>query len=345
MQSETDWVEAPQLIPVDRSDLEAVDCPSGMQFVRQGIVLNQSKAMDSGNAVHDAFSGATKSYVSSRGALNAQEVAGELQQNLLFDTRPDLIQDAWKGADPSVRGWSYFLTKLHAENILRFDGGEGDQSGQLAIDFPDFGLRPTSEIDFLHAGPSPEVIHEIDYKSGWKRWTAEDVANAFQFRFHALLILEAYPDIAAVDIRIWNTRFNDLTYGVRFRRDRDHEPLMMEVRRRAELFARYRNKAPDQCPANPDHSRCLRCPAVSLCVLSKHLAAPIVDPERYLLETSAMEKTVEARKELLAEAVRRSGRDIVARDGTCFGLDKPKANRKPSMSLYTAKGKTDEASE
>lgn len=331
-------IEEDPLLAVDRSDLEMVDCPSGMQFVRRGIVMNNSLAMDSGNAVHDALSAATRSYVSSRGALNAQEVSEELRQNLLFDTRPDLIHDAWKGADPSVRAWGYFLTKLHAENILRFDGGDGDKSGQLAIDFHDLGLRPTSEIDFLHAGPSPEVIHEIDYKSGWRRWTAEDVANAFQFRFHALLIMEAYPAIAAVDIRIWNTRFNDLTYGVRFRRDRDHEPLMMEVRRRAELFAKYREKDPDQCPANPDHYRCLRCPAVSMCVLSKHLATPIEDPERYLMETSAMEKAVDARKELLAEAVRRSGKDIVARDGTCFGLEKPKQTRKPSMALYTRKG-------
>lgn len=339
----SEWeVEVPNLLTVDRSDLEAVDCPSGMQFVRQGIVLNQSLAMDSGNAVHDAFSEATRQYVLSRGSLNAPEVSEELRQNLLFDTRPDLIWDAWKGLAPSARGWGYFLTKIHADNILRFDGGDGDKSGQIAIDYPDLGLRCTSEVDLLYAGPSPEVLHEVDYKSGWARWTQNEIENAFQFRFHAALIFHNYPNIQAVEIRIWNTRFNDLTYGVVFKRDRDADVLLMEVRRRAEAFKKYHDKGPDEVPANPDHNRCLRCPAVSVCVISKHVASSVADPENYLMQTALMQKTVAKRLELLEEHVRRTGKDIVARDGSCFGLEKPKANRKPSMSLYNRKA-TEEA--
>lgn len=342
MQAATDWVESPVYQVVDRSDLESMDCPQAAQFVRKGIVLNRSIAMDSGNAVHEALSQATRSYVSSRGALNANETTEEAKQNLLFETRPDLIWHAWEGFSPSARSWGWFITKLHADNILRFDGGEGDRSGQLAFDYPDLKLRPTTELDLLHSGPSREVLHIVDYKSGFARWTAEAVKNAFQFRFQSYQVFENYPEVSAVEVRIWDTRYNSLTYGVEFRRDRDHEPIHWEIRKRAELWKKYHDKEPDQVPAHPDVERCLRCPAVTLCMHSKHLAEPINDPERYLLETAAMERIVDARKELLEEAVKRRGSDIVASDGTCFGLDKPKANRKTEMKIYTRKAVAEE---
>ena len=342
MQNEIDWVEPVKLRVVDRSDLERMDCPSGAAFVDSGIVLNRSIDMDSGNAVHDAYSSATRQYVQSGGALNAAEVTEEAKTGLIWDTRPDLIWHAWNGFSPSMKAWGWFLTKIHHENVLRFDGGDGDRSGQLAIDFPDLGLRCTSEVDLLYAGRSPDLLHEVDYKSGFQRWGLADIENAFQFRFHAALIFHNYPELPAVEIKVWNTRWNSLTDGVVFRRDWDFEVLLMEVRRKAEAFAKYAGKSPDEVPAYPDAKRCLRCPAVTVCVLSKHLAEPIADPERYLMDTAAMQRTVEARLDLLKEYRNRTGSDIVARDGTCFGLDKPKANRKPSMAMYTTKATAEE---
>jgi hypothetical protein len=330
-------VEDEPLLTVDRSDLESVDCPARMSFIRQGVVLNQSLAMDSGNAVHDAFSVATRQYVSSRGALNAGEVTEDAKTNLIWDTRPDLIWDAWQGFSPSVKAWGWFLTKIHPENVLRFDGGDGEQSGQLAIDFPDLGLRCTSEVDLLYAGPSPELMHEVDYKSGFSRWTQADVQNAFQFRFHAALIFHNFPNIPAVEIKVWNTRWNDLTYGVIFKRDRDYELILMEIRRRAEAFKRYHDKQPYEVPGYPSEQRCLQCPALSICVLSKHLAEPVANPGEYLETTAAMQRIVDKRLELLEAVVKTTGKDVVAKDGTCFGFSKPKRETKPRAAMYSGK--------
>jgi hypothetical protein len=177
----------------------------------------------------------------------------------------------------------------------------------------------------------------VDYKSGFARWTQADVQNAFQFRFHAALIFHNFPNIPAVEIKVWNTRWNDLTYGVIFKRDRDYELILMEIRRRAEAFKRYHDKQPYEVPGYPDERRCLQCPALSICVLSKHLAEPVANPGEYLETTAAMQRIVDKRLELLEAVVKTTGKDVVAKDGTCFGFSKPKRETKPRAAMYSGK--------
>jgi hypothetical protein len=108
--------------------------------------------------------------------------------------------------------WSQLIYSIHPGNILAFDGGEDiDRSGQLAIDFPDLRTRYTSELDLLYQGDSPEVGEEVDYKTGWKDWTTEDIRDSFQFQSHAVLALEKYPQWQALRVRVFDARHRRLT--------------------------------------------------------------------------------------------------------------------------------------
>lgn len=337
------WVEEKPLTIVDRSELELyVVCPRQAVLMASGEILNASAEMDSGNEAHDALGRVTAEYIASQGAMNQRELQ-ELLEAYLLQSRPDVQSDVIESMQFAKWSWAKFITDRHFTEILRHDGGEGKRSGQIAYDFDDLGIRATSEIDLLYAGPSPEVIHEIDYKTGHTFWSMTDVAESFQFQFHALLLFAEYEQVQAVEIRVWNTRRNNVTYPVIFDRKKHFDQILYKVRSAAEKFVRSQGKSPADVEAWPGLEKCGLCRAASRCMASKHVGDIAASPEAYLAETIALQANLDARYEALKGQVKQSGKDIVLSNGDSFGFNKPKTTRKPTAAVYSTKGSSEEA--
>lgn len=325
---------------VDRSTIERyATCPAQAIAIERGLVRDDSLAAESGSAVHEALSRATADYMQSRGNLTLDDLRDDVLQGVA-GSRPDIQPDAIAGVRASVWSWARFLKGIHHENILRFDGGDGDRSGQVAWNLDDLQMRVTAEVDLLFAGPSPQVIHEIDYKSGHAFWTAREVATAFQFQLHGWLLLHTYPGVDAVECRIWNTRLNSLTYGVTFKRSdlynleyRVHEAAALKRRHEATEFA--------DAETWPEWDRCSGCAAAAICpAAARPIADAAADPARLVDELVARKANVAALEKLAAAIVERTGRDILTPAGNAFGAGKMRKPRKPTLSLYTH-GKAD----
>jgi hypothetical protein len=330
-------VEEPLL--ADRTTIQNFDeCPAKAKFIADGRVMTSSHDAEVGNAIHAAFGEVLTEYVESRGNLGVTDLVDTTVQ-LLCASRPDVQSDALRSARPSLWAWAKYVNGIHWQNILRYDGGDGEHSGQLAWDLEDMNVRVTSEVDFLHTGRAPELVTEIDYKTGHKLHTAADIEASFQFAMHAWLILENYPQVECVSIRVWNTRVNNLTYGVNWKRA-DLYQLQFRIRQSVTNWLRYRDKPAEECPTWPTVEKCLWCPAAALCpAIPADVQKLTADPD-WLVETMvATQAKLDALEKIATGIVESTGRDIVTASGAAFGTQKPKANRKPTKSLYAVKGK------
>lgn len=329
------FVEADILSPVDRSTLEtAAECPRQARFIEAGDVLNTRFCMASGSAVHDAISETITEYVESRGGLNPSEVADYLKQRLAA-ARPDVQPDAIRAADRIAWPLGRYLNELHYENIRCWDGGRGEHSSQLAYDLEEFGLRVTSELDLLHDSESPEIITEVDFKSGFEKWDHVKLIDSFQFQLHAVLVLKRFPDIKALQVKIWNTRIGNMTYPVLFKRESLYN-YEYRIRNAAAAYFKTRGKEPNQCEAWPMVEKCEACPAAYLCDESK---IPDESPEDVVDLMALMEAKVLSLRKIAIKAVKERGQDVTTMLGNYFGLNKPKANRQPTYSVYQIKSK------
>jgi hypothetical protein len=232
--------------------------------------------------------------------------------------------------------WTSFIRDIHPDNILAYDGGESQgRGGQLAWDMPDLGVRVTSEIDLLIAGDSIETVEEIDYKSGWKEWTATEVKQSFQFQMHAALILRAYPGILAVNTSVWNTRSNTKTYKVAFPRKHLND---YEVRIRRAVMAWKASQSNPACW--PGYEKCSMCPAAIICPeASADIRAVAEDPKAAVLQLVAIDAKRDALAKLLNAQVKQLGHDIVVGD-SAYGQEKPKKSR-ATWALYPVNSKSD----
>lgn len=324
---------ADDLTLLDRSTLQDwATCPAMAAHKAAGS-LPVAQIAEVGVEVHSAFGRALTEHVMSGGALNVRELintlTGELQSS-----RPDVQPEVIKAARSSVWAWVKHIEAIHPENILRYDGGEGKRSGQLSWDLPSLGCRVTSEIDLLHAGPSPECLHEHDYKTGHKQWTDADVKNAFQFRLHGWLIFNNYPDVNGSRVRVWNTRLNVSTYAVELKRKwmADYSTQVAHV---AGIWYEHRDKKPEDCPTWPTIEKCSQCDAASLCPASGQAITELADdPGAYVDRMVAIEGQLEGMKKLATKFIDNAGLDIVSPTGNVFGRDKPTADRKSKVSLY-----------
>ncbi len=336
-----EFIDAVQLTVLDRSTLEPFSvCPAQARFRETGAIRSVGRAAIVGQEVHDAISKTTQAYIRERGMLRPQEIAADLEMNLR-ETRPDVQPEALKAFRYSAWSWSKFLADIHHTNILRYDGGSGEKSGQLAMDYESLGLRVTSEVDLLYSTPSPDVIEEVDYKSGWKSWTEKTVYESFQFNLHALLLFNNYPDVKCVRLRIWQTRINGLTYAVEFKRERMQE---YDTRIQMAIGEWHRNKSRDPMQAEmwPSRDACSICDAAGMCPAADDDLA--TEPTEALRQLIAVEARGAALKKLLGAAVDKTGEDVMC-GATCYGTGKPKANRKPTKSLYQLKGSNDDDSD
>jgi hypothetical protein len=329
----------------DRSALEMMSvCPAQARYVASGAVNNSSQLANSGQELHDCLSQAIASYVDSGGQLTPTDLMAEVE-NAAFRSRPDVHPDVIRASKPILWSWSNYVAQLHPFNILRFDGGQGDRSGQLAFDLNDLRLRVTSELDLLHAGPAAEQLHEVDYKTGHKLWSARDVRDSFQFMLHAALVFENYPDVQSLEVRVWNTRLRRMTWGVEFDRRK-----LGEFRSRlysvAKFYAQWQDAPPDEAPAWPAVEKCEICAAAALCPLAGRDVGQVhEDPAGFVDRMVAVDAKLKSMRRLASAWVKATGEDIVTPLGNAFGVGKPKANREPLKSIYRVPRGTEDAEE
>lgn len=323
--------DGPALTVVDRSTLERYACcPAQAAFIAAGLVNTSSHIASAGEAVHQAFGSVIASYIASGGVIRTGELADELFMELR-QSRPDVQPEAIRGMRSSAWAWCQYVNKLHPDNILRYDGGTGTRSGQLAWDLPSLGLRLTAEVDLLHTSPSPVLLCEVDYKTGWKLHGAQDVRDSFQFQMHAWLVLNNYPDVQALQVSVWNTRSNRRTWPVEFTRA-DLPAFSTRIQTAAGEWWKYRSVEPAKCPTWPTVEKCGICPAARLCPAS----GEVDTPEAMVDQLVAVEAKADAIRKHLGAIVDVSG-DIVTPAGNAFGTGKPKADRRPTKATYAVK--------
>jgi hypothetical protein len=326
-----DFEEDAALPPLDRSALQSyAECPAMARFIETGRVLNRSKAMDVGNEVHAAFSEATDEYVQSDAAIGERDLV-DVVRGRLMKSRPDLQPEAIDAAWHTAWPWAKFLYSIHPANIVKFDGGEGRRSGQLAHNIDFLGVAVTSEVDLLHAGPSKKILHEVDYKSGRTAHGATAVANSFQFQMHAYLVLANVPDVDALEVSIWETRRGKPNLPVMFTRE-EFPQYEMRIMQAAQFWKAYHDKEPESCPAWPDIEKCRYCPARMVCPIVPPSACRH-DPAAFVMSMIALEAKIDEMKAEAIAYVEDTGADIVCPDGVAFGFDKPRET-KPRASIY-----------
>jgi hypothetical protein len=327
-------VAAQRLVTVDRSDLERwAACPAQAHIVASGKVQTGNAMTASGQEVHDAFSGAITEYVESdRLDWAMSEFADDVLRRLREsrpDVQPDVLDAAancrWKLAD--------LVLNLNPRNILKYDGGNGTRSGQLAIDLPAVGIRYTSEVDFLHASSSKEVLCLVDWKSGQKVYDADGIWSSFQFQSHAALILENFPKVEAVSVRVFNTRRSTFTRPVEFERKTDLPNIMARIYTAGGIFMANRSKPLASVPIWPGVDKCSICDARKLCP-SQPPPSVADDAESFVLSIVAVEAKLKAMKMEAAAYVDSMGEDIVTNDGTAFGRCKPPSDRRADATIY-----------
>jgi CRISPR/Cas system-associated exonuclease Cas4 (RecB family) len=327
----------PALMPAYRTTVQNyATCPLMGWLLENRRVIDSSTDTASGSEAHDAFSEVVAEYVASGGEMNRGEI-GDMLVGYLRQSRPDVQPLVIESVKRSVYEWSQFIHGITASNILRFDGGKGSRTGQIGKDVPHLGLCATTELDFLHAGPAKEMLHIVDWKTGRYMHTAADVKESFQFAYQAWLTLENYPDVQAVEVRVWNTRLNRLTYGVEFLRN-DLPAIEQRMIKSLSIYAQHTvAESPEKIPAWPTAEKCGECRASIFC----HATPPNEvenDPVAFLLAMHAQEQRLKAMKKAAAAYVTRTAQDIVTGDGSlCFGFDKPSSERR-TATIYTPKG-------
>lgn len=335
-----DYDDAPALETVDRSTLQnAMECPWRAKAIADGRCNTVGILAEAGEAVHQAQGSMIRSWIDSHGAMSKTDLRMELEL-AVRGARPDLQPEAIKALQPAAWLLADTIYKIHPGNILAFDGGEDvDRSGQLAYDFPDLGVRYTSELDLLYQGDCPEVLEEIDTKSGWKDWASEDIRDSFQFQSHAVLVLEKYPDAKALRVRVLDARHRTLTYGVHFQRERLYD---WKVRIRSAISA-WRQSQGENPPVWPTLEGCTICPASAICpVADQPIKDLATDPAAFVRDLVAVEARAESMRKLAAAWVDANKREIDAGGGVLFGRGKPRSERKATATIYSMKGNSND---
>jgi len=327
----------------DRTSIERMaECPGAARLIETGRIMDDSIDAQAGEEIHQAFGTATDVYVKRPLDTDDMGPAGiaDAFQKRILETRPDImpraIEAAWHCAFPWARflAGSYSTPGLMPKAILCYDGGEGDRSGQLSVDLKDLGVRLTSEVDFLYQTQAPAVLREIDYKSGWKNYTVDVVAQRFQFWVHAYLIFRNFPSCNVLEVSAWQTRRNKPTEPVAFLRE-DLMTIEARIYAGVKVWKEYRGQPVGDVPFWPEVSKCSACPAARVCpkIPTESCAA---DPVRFVQSLAAVEARRDAMREEAAAHVDFTGKDIILPNGDAFGRNKPtKHERRPSAVLYS----------
>lgn len=335
-------VDTPSLDTVDRSTLDRyATCPKQARLIEAGKAWLPTRPMAVGIAVHEAFSQAIQEHVDSNGSLNPSELA-QAATDWLTAARPDVQPEAFQAAKFAVWPWTKLIQSIHVLNILRFDGGEWERSGQLAWDIEGLGTTPTAELDLLYAGLSKAVLHEIDYKSGRTHHTPSGVREAFQFQLHAWLVLNNYPEVSALECRVWDLRLNRLTWPVEFVR-KDLEWITPRIRSTVGEWRKWKDYEIEDVPAWPEVTKCGNCPCATSCPAACVTEAS--DPASIPDLIAATEARLDKLKELAGSIVDATKLDLVSAAGNAYGFNKPASSRKKVKALYQVEPKEIEGEE
>ncbi len=329
-----------KLIVLDRSELENWDsCPFKAKAIATGRAAPIGELAEVGEGGHQVFGAATKLWVQAGGHLNPGEVRDELEHAML-GSRPDLQPKVIDAVRKSLWAWVQFIIGIDPSNIRHFDGGDTlGRSGQLSMDVESAGVRLTSEVDLIYSGPSKELLHETDYKSGFKFYTAADVKDSFQFCMHALLVFSNYENVNGLEVSVWNTRTNNRTFKVVFYRDK-----IAEIRTRImnAVGVWYEHHASESPPTWPTWEKCCFCEAAAICPEAHAPIADVAqDPVAALNRFAAIEANYDKWKAALAAHVDRTKQDIVS-GSYCFGREKPKPAKRAPATLYQLTGKEED---
>jgi len=304
---------------LDRTPLQRWDeCPFMALAVERGDVKDGGQAAESGILAHAAIAEAIAEFVGTGG----QHFDDITPEDVCFDGRPDVQQDAWQAIRPSLWSIKKLLRGYNVNSILRYQGGKGRRSGQLGVPMGG-GVVATSEIDLLLAGETDVELEEIDWKTGRSPWTSTTVRQSFQFNFHAWQCFENYPDLELLHVRVWLTRFNQQTPRVTFTRKqatqfgyRVHKINMI----RGEVL---RGGEPEATPGEG----CVYCPAAHLCPHAKWPAKDIAEnPALFAIDTELAKKVIDARLKAQREYVKKNG-PIALPDGRVYGMKPPSARQ------------------
>lgn len=327
---------------LDRSTLEGyATCPHRQRLV-ETVVKSTGPEAISGSEVHRILSDLVTCYIDAGADMGRDEIMERLWGGMRT-ARPDVQPDVIDALRPSV--WTlatFFMGDPKATEtekrrgvlpsaVMRYDGGFGDQSGQLSAELKGVNAVATGEVDLLLATTVKEVVELIDWKSGHKIHTAETVADSFQFQDYAFLVMETYPDVQEVRTKILNTRSGNWTYTVTFPRSR-LDSYRSRVEQAAAHWSRWHNTPAEKTEAWPIRDKCEKCPALAAC---RFADADIAQDSESMLRTFvALEQRASAIGKTLTARVKETGADIRLADGTAYGLfNKP---TKPRPGLYVA---------
>lgn len=334
----------PAPIVIDRSTLERyANCPHQGFLIDKGFVHNSSTPADIGNEAHGILSMALRYRV---GALATPREMREYIEAEAMASRPDIQPEVIM----TLRR-AYPLAALicqhsngedrNADDLLRFDGGDGARSGQVAADLipateSSGAIRLTCELDLLLATASAEELELIDWKSGWAHWTAGDVKASFQFQFYVWVIFVNYPTVSRVGVRIFMTRDGVSTSLVTFDRDRDFYQIHRRLITAVETYMKYRDpRRAEDVPAWANPEKCSICSAAPRCSLAHKPDADLaVDPEGYLRQYVALDAAASQMKAALSAKVRKDKGDLIFGD-VAFGTERPKAARAATCDVYS----------
>ena len=314
---------------LDRSTVQAWgNCPRQAALLATGKINHTSHAAALGDAAHQCFGDTVDEYIARGDTWMTPSDLKKWVEGAALASRPDVQPEVIAAIKYSTWAWANFICGINHANILRYDGGEGDRSGQLAVEWPELSALITSEVDLLCAGDTPEILEETDYKCGDKVHLEASVKTGFQFHFHAVLVFHNYPDAQELRVRIWNTKKNLPTYYVSFYRTKLHE-YEARVHTAVAQWYQHRHTEPEKCPAWPTQEKCRLCDAAMQCDVSGMARTP-EEKMRAIIATTAKLKLL---TDDLTAIVDERGSDLVV-DGMAFGRGKPTKKQRPKVAVY-----------
>jgi hypothetical protein len=308
-------------VAIDRSTLEQwKDCPMQARLLA-GKKRTVGVAAVSGEEGHQAISRTIARALPGWDDMSPRDFSSMLGSELRAarpDVQPDVVEAfqsvAWKLGD--------LFAQHTSRHVLKYDGGEGEQSGQMDKDFGEF--RVTSEIDLLMATQAKTLLREHDWKSGWKFHDIDMVRDSLQFQLHAVLVLSNYPDCEELEVAVWNTRKGQRLPYVTFPRTKLPQ-YEARIRSYLDIVARFEELPIAEVPCWPSTEKCRLCDAAIDCpAAERELSA---DPVGLLKQRIALGARLDAMDKLLQAAVTRQGAAIRTEDGDCygkFGAEKPR---------------------
>lgn len=335
-----------------RTELERyVNCPAqGAMVDADKTIATNSADTEPGQECHDVISGAVKQWTTPGVRMSRKDVA-ELIIEGSYKSRPD-VQPSVVAA---VRRGAYPIADIlcktengedrSPDDVIIFDGGEGERSGQLAWDvFPATettgAVRLTAELDLMLTSASVEEVEVWDWKSGHRWWTATDVAASFQFQMQAWLVLRNFPQVNSVHVRVFMVREGLATGVVTFRR-KDVYAIEQRLKRAVDIYLETKAKPVGEAETWPILGKCSICPAVRKCPAAcgeaKDIGGNIV---AYLAEYAATQEKADYMKGELTKLRRASAVDIEG-NGVAFG-DPPRAKKQPIYKLYDTGSSSEE---